>query len=49
MIKLEDITEEIISTSQRLNRERDITSLFVTHDPEVAACMPCVDQTEATE
>ena len=30
--------KEIISIFQRLNRERGITILFVTHDAEVAAC-----------
>ncbi|MGQ9492812.1 MAG: ABC transporter ATP-binding protein [Anaerolineae bacterium] len=29
---------EIISIFQRLNQERGITMIFVTHDPEVAAC-----------
>ena len=30
--------QEIIEIFQRLNRERGITVIFVTHDPEVAAC-----------
>jgi len=29
---------EIIALFQQLNRERGITIVFVTHDPEVAAC-----------
>lgn len=29
---------EIISIFQRLNRDRGMTIIFVTHDPEVAAC-----------
>jgi len=29
---------EILSVFQRLNEERGITIVFVTHDPEVAAC-----------
>ena len=29
---------EILSIFQRLNKERRITVIFVTHDPEVAAC-----------
>ena len=31
---------EILSIFQRLNKERGITIIFVTHDPEVAACTP---------
>jgi putative ABC transport system ATP-binding protein len=30
--------QEIIRIFQRLNKERGITIIFVTHDPEVAAC-----------
>jgi len=30
--------KEIIATFQRLNQERGITIIFVTHDPEVAVC-----------
>jgi len=30
--------KEIISIFQHLNRERGITIIFVTHDPDVAAC-----------
>jgi putative ABC transport system ATP-binding protein len=32
--------QEILAVFQRLNSERGITIIFVTHDPDVAACTP---------
>jgi putative ABC transport system ATP-binding protein len=34
--------EEIMAIFQQLNRERGITVVFVTHDPDIAACTPRV-------